>query len=324
MTTMASGLIAGALGANAQGAATSAENETLNNWLNHVRPQPMSLSQAEQYQQAVDTGDSSQQDQLAALSAQNDQSLAQACAGGTGSAGCQAQIQAAQAGGNLVYTQSLGSGLNYTYANPLSYAMGPESFPSSLATGPQLTSATSGSGPSVGAATLDTMLGSPLAGAFGGLVYATGGSNASAYSAAQMGLAVDGVLAGSAGYQMPEAPTLGATDSADYSGIGATGQVGEQYLQSLGGQSQVYFSTSLGGRYVDQLVDGVANESKVGYTSLTSSVQTQIAKDAELMNSGAVNGVNWHFFTSPVTGLGGPSQPLLNTLQGSGIGVIIH
>ncbi|WP_253593528.1 filamentous hemagglutinin N-terminal domain-containing protein [Burkholderia multivorans] len=116
----------------------------------------------------------------------------------------------------------------------------------------------------------------------------------------------------------------GATKSAGYSAIGSTGKLGEQYLQSLGGQSQVYFSTSLGGRYVDQLINGVANESKVGYTSFTSSVQTQIAKDVELMNSGVVNGVNWHFFTSPVTGLGGPSQPLLKALQSSGIGVIVH
>lgn len=77
-----------------------------------------------------------------------------------------------------------------------------------------------------------------------------------------------------------------ATPSASYSAIGSTGKVGEQYLQSLGGQSQVYFSTSLGGRYVDQLIDGTANESKVGYTSFTTSVQTQIAKDVELMNSG--------------------------------------
>lgn len=116
----------------------------------------------------------------------------------------------------------------------------------------------------------------------------------------------------------------GATNGTDYSAIGSTGQIGEQYLQSLGGQSQVYFSTDLGGRYVDQLINGVANESKVGYTSLTSGIQTQIAKDVELMNSGAVNSVNWNFFTSPVTGLGGPSGPLLKALQNSGFGVTIH
>lgn len=52
-----------------------------------------------------------------------------------------------------------------------------------------------------------------------------------------------------------------------------------------GGESQVYFRTSQGGRYVDQLVNGIANESKVGYTTLTPDIHLQIAKDVELMQS---------------------------------------
>ena len=115
-----------------------------------------------------------------------------------------------------------------------------------------------------------------------------------------------------------------ATNSTSYSAIGSTGVVGESALQQLGGTSQYYFSTSLGGRYVDQLVDDVANESKVGYTSLTQSVQTQIAKDTELLQTGSVQGVTWNFFTSPVTGRGGPSGPLYNALQNAGFGVVIH
>lgn len=116
-----------------------------------------------------------------------------------------------------------------------------------------------------------------------------------------------------------------AADSGAFSSIGSTGKVGEQWLsENLGGESQVYFNTSQGGRYVDQLANGVANESKVGYQSLTPSIQLQISKDAELLNNGAVNDVNWHFFQSPVTGLGRPSQPLLNALQQNGINVIIH
>ena len=115
-----------------------------------------------------------------------------------------------------------------------------------------------------------------------------------------------------------------AADSGAFSAIGSTGKVGEQYLQTLGGESQVYFPTSQGGRYIDQLVNGVANESKVGYQSLTPSIQLQISKDAELLNINVVQGVNWHFFQSPVTGLGGPSQPLLNALQQNGFNVIIH
>ncbi|MBI3447898.1 MAG: hypothetical protein HY049_03100 [Acidobacteria bacterium] len=106
--------------------------------------------------------------------------------------------------------------------------------------------------------------------------------------------------------------------------IGATGVVGETALKELGGESQVFFQTSQGARYVDQLVNGVANESKVGYTSLTQSVTTQIAKDAELIQSGKVDGAVWHFFTSPVTGQVGPSGPLLQALQNAGITVVIH
>jgi filamentous hemagglutinin len=115
-----------------------------------------------------------------------------------------------------------------------------------------------------------------------------------------------------------------AAVSPNYSAIGSTGKVGELYLESLGGKSQQYFSTSLGGRFIDQLVNGMANESKVGYTTLTKGIQTQIAKDVELKATDAVKDVTWHFFKSPVTGMGGPSQQLLNSLQQNGINVVIH
>jgi filamentous hemagglutinin len=257
MTTMVSGLVAGALGANAQGAATAAENETLNNWLNHVPPKPMSLSQADQYQQAVATGDLSTQDKLAALSAQNDQALAQACMGGTGSAGCQAQIQAAQAGGNQVYVKPLGGGLYFTYANPLSGASGPETFPFSYASGPQITALPDG--PSLGAATLTTMQGSTLAGAFGGLVYLAGGSNANAYQAAQVGAATDGIMAGFAGFRMPEAPTLVGADNAAIqaqvlNNIATTqaGNASSQFGQLASWETAYNFYTQQGGFSADR------------------------------------------------------------------------
>lgn len=110
-----------------------------------------------------------------------------------------------------------------------------------------------------------------------------------------------------------------------FSSIGSTGKVGERWLaENLGGNSQVYFNTTQGGRYVDQLANGIANESKVGYQSLTPTISVQISKDSELLNSARVQGYNWHFFQSPVTGLGGPSQPLANALEKNGINVIIH
>jgi len=129
---------------------------------------------------------------------------------------------------------------------------------------------------------------------------------------------------GVAGYDYAVDCLLAAEGGA-FNAIGSTGKVGEQWLaQNLGGESQVFFNTSQGARYVDQFASGIANESKVGYQSLTPSIQLQISKDAELLNAGRVQGVDWHFFQSPVTGLGGPSQPLFNALQQNGINVIIH
>lgn len=109
-----------------------------------------------------------------------------------------------------------------------------------------------------------------------------------------------------------------------YTAIGSTGVIGETALKALGGTSQKLFSTSLGSRYVDQFVNGIAHESKVGYTSLTRNIRRQIAKDIELIQTRQINGSTWHFFPSPVTGRGGPSQPLLKMLQQNGINYKIH
>ena len=108
MTTMVGGLLAGAVGANAQGAATAAENETLNNWLNHVKPSPMQLSEQERSDAALaacnhgDAESCSTYKALQATSQQRDADLANACAGGFGSPGCRSQVAAALAGGNNV------------------------------------------------------------------------------------------------------------------------------------------------------------------------------------------------------------------------------
>ena len=53
--------------------------------------------------------------------------------------------------------------------------------------------------------------------------------------------------------------------------IGTTGKIGENALKKLGGQSQKSFKTSKGLRFVDQYANGVAHESKVGYTTFKKS-----------------------------------------------------
>jgi hypothetical protein len=109
-----------------------------------------------------------------------------------------------------------------------------------------------------------------------------------------------------------------------FSAIGSTGRLGEMVLGTLGGEGQVFLRTSLGGRFVDRLVAGVAYESKVGLTELTTTSFVQAAKDVLLMRSQQVLSVEWHFFRSPVTGLAGPSASLANVLQAAGIKVVIH
>jgi hypothetical protein len=120
------------------------------------------------------------------------------------------------------------------------------------------------------------------------------------------------------------ADAITATDIAA-GGIGATGEIGENALKRLGGSSQVYFPTSDGGRYVDQFVDGIAHEAKVGYVSLRSpGIQRQIMKDVELIKLKRIRASKWHFFRSPVTGCIGPSGPLRQALIEKGIEIIIE
>jgi hypothetical protein len=113
-----------------------------------------------------------------------------------------------------------------------------------------------------------------------------------------------------------------AAASGQYKKIGSTSLVGENYLKTLGGVSQKYFPTTVGkgGRFIDQFVNGVANESKVGYTTLTKDIRMQIAKDAELLSTDpSVKKVVWNFFRSPETGKVGASKPLLEALKKAGI-----
>ena len=73
----------------------------------------------------------------------------------------------------------------------------------------------------------------------------------------------------------------------EYSRLGCRCQGG-----TLGGVSQKYFKIEgLGRRFVDQFVNGTAYESKVGYTTLTGDIRTQIAKDVSLLTNSAETGV---------------------------------
>ena len=105
-----------------------------------------------------------------------------------------------------------------------------------------------------------------------------------------------------------------------------TGAEAEGYLaSSVGGESQFRFATSRGVRVVDQLADGVAYESKMGYHGLGGYARLQGLKDAELVKTGVIDGAEWHFYRSANTGAIGPSAPLRVFLEQNGIKcVIVH
>jgi len=85
--------------------------------------------------------------------------------------------------------------------------------------------------------------------------------------------------------------------------------------------------TSLGNRRIDVLTrDGLAIESKVGRTSLTQTIRTQILKDIELRNSSRsrVTSLRYEFSRSPVTGQVGPTAPLARFLRANNIEIVIN
>jgi hypothetical protein len=95
------------------------------------------------------------------------------------------------------------------------------------------------------------------------------------------------------------------------------GRWGEARLaQVLGGAGEKpaqAMATSLGNRFVDRLIDGVAHEAKAGANvALNSTIRKQILKDAELIARDRIKGAHWHFFQ-------GAQQETLDFLTQNGI-----
>jgi len=100
------------------------------------------------------------------------------------------------------------------------------------------------------------------------------------------------------------------------------GKWGEDRLEVLLGGAGIKpdnpFLTSMGRRYVDRLINGVAHESKAGVNvKLTNDIWTQILKDKELIDKGWINGAHWPFWQ-------GASKELLETLTANGIKYTVH
>lgn len=74
----------------------------------------------------------------------------------------------------------------------------------------------------------------------------------------------------------------------------------------------------MGTRYIDRLINGVANESKAGVNvKLTNSIWTQTLKDKELIDEGLIKGAPWHFWQ-------GASKELPETRTANGIKYTVH
>jgi hypothetical protein len=115
-----------------------------------------------------------------------------------------------------------------------------------------------------------------------------------------------------------------------------TGKAGEVFLEGIYGATtkgidkQVWFSTkALGigkGRFVDVLdaTTRIAHESKVGFVRWSSSIETQILKDAALKTNGDITGAHWHFFASSASDSIGADKRVLDLLQQNGIPFTVH
>jgi filamentous hemagglutinin len=174
------GALAGqAAGGDAQSGLNTAVNSAANNYVYHASILPGTKSEAQQLQDAqagCARGDSSACATATALtqtSTSRDQELATACQQ-PGSMGCLFQKSLAYLAGNTIGTVD-----GVTVATP---EQTPVYTP-----------------PSQQAATLDNMLGSPLAGILGGITYAAGGATSTAYYVTTLGVATDGIAAGVAG-----------------------------------------------------------------------------------------------------------------------------
>jgi RHS repeat-associated protein len=139
------------------------------------------------------------------------------------------------------------------------------------------------------------------------------------------GVGEGATLAKDAGQVALDQAVAHAPEVAQVTANRAAGQVGERFLaDTYGGGQQVSRMTSVGRRFIDNLSNGVAQESKVGRTGLTARVVTQINKDRELLDTpgNGIDSVEWHFFPSS-TGVG-PTPQLQEALLAQGIDIVRH
>ncbi|MEQ6352893.1 DUF6862 domain-containing protein [Ralstonia pseudosolanacearum] len=186
---LAGGAIAQAIGGDAAAGASTGQNAATNNWLEHRAPFKGAYSEQERRDRAAAAcKDDPKQCDVAndwdAKSKQRNADLQAACAN-LSSDTCRGAMAAAKAAGNYI-----------VFEGGKVHAYGPEE------------SVARSLDPSPAAKTLDTMVGSPLAGIFGGIPYFKSNADpAAGYYFAQYGMALEGVGAGVLG--LPTGPLAG-------------------------------------------------------------------------------------------------------------------
>jgi RHS repeat-associated protein len=117
---------------------------------------------------------------------------------------------------------------------------------------------------------------------------------------------------------------IAANTAVDVAANRTAGKAAESILSQTFGGSPRTIILNGARRDIDNFINGVAQEAKVGYTSLTTFIKDQIAKDAALLADPAsgVTSVEWHFFSS-ATGSGG-TAPLIQALRDAGVKIFYH
>ena len=159
------------------------------------------------------------------------------------------------------------------------------------------------------------------------------------------GVLAGGILGGACGYALGlysasvAATGLAATGAA---GTAATAsetiqheiyscwQAAEQSLRasmdSVMEYSKRVFETRMGNRIVDayNIEANVIAEAKYGYQGLSQFISSEITRDQYLLDSHAVEQVEWHFYYSVVSNTFGASGPLIKKLGEAGITIVFH
>ncbi len=110
----------------------------------------------------------------------------------------------------------------------------------------------------------------------------------------------------------------------------ASWQVAEEALRKAYNTAKTVaertINSSLGKRIYDALDVGrrIGYEAKYGYQCYSGRIAQEVAKDAELLANGTLNGIEWHFYTSMVSNTQGYSKPLYEALNQAGITIVNH